>query len=155
MSDLDLSYRDSAIPSEKAPRQRRKAKKTAKSPAVDVSKGDDNSMPRVPHKLSAVSTSLDSIHVPPRTPRTVRYDENDKPEDGIELNLLNDDERRAAAADDDVDVAVSRVKGVSGKDKRSMALLIVLCECFLLTLRFASESSSISTDLIQGVPVSV
>ena len=32
------------------------------------------------------------------------------------------------ADEDDVDVAVSKVKGVSGKDKRGMALLIVLCE---------------------------
>ena len=134
MSDLDLDYRDASNPSENNPRQRRKAKKAATSSAADASQDDLTSMPRVPHKLNAVSTSLDSIHVPPRTPRTAIDSEDGKPEDGIELSLLNDDERRAAAADDDIDVAVSKVKGVSGKDKRGMALLIVLCEQFFLSL---------------------
>ena len=137
MSDFDLDYRDAVHPSEKAPRQRRKNKKQAPpSTAPDPSSLEDNSsMPRTPHKITAVSSSLDSIHVPPRTPRTAYGSDDGKAENGIELSLLSEDERRAAAMDeDDVDVAASKVKSVSGKDKRGMALLIVLCESIILAI---------------------
>jgi MFS transporter, PAT family, solute carrier family 33 (acetyl-CoA transportor), member 1 len=87
-------------------------------------------MPRLPNKVTAVSSSLDSIQVPPRTPYA-DDSPNGKEDEGIELSLLDDEERRAAATGDD-DFGVGKVKqGVSAKDKRGMALLIVLCEPIL------------------------
>lgn len=114
--------------SKRKPRQRRKNKGKA-SPGSSTSDSDLDSMPRNP-KYVAVSSSLEleSIHVPPRTPRSAFGGTDASAEDEVELSLLNEDERRAAAAGDDVDKSVSRPKGMSSKDKRGMVLLIILCE---------------------------
>lgn len=79
----------------------------------------------------AVSSSLQSIHIPPRTPRSVRGDsEYANSMDEVEMSLLSSEERRLAAAGVSLDDAyVSKGKaGISTKDKRGMILLIVLCE---------------------------
>ncbi|KAI0259004.1 acetyl-coenzyme A transporter 1-domain-containing protein [Gloeopeniophorella convolvens] len=98
-------------------------------------------MPRTPSgtRPGAISTSLDSIQVTPRTPRTLRPDADDA--DEVELSLLGADERAAARgfADGDGDGAEGGWEGkdrapLSAEDKRAMVLLCVLY-------------------LIQGVPI--
>jgi MFS transporter, PAT family, solute carrier family 33 (acetyl-CoA transportor), member 1 len=77
----------------------------------------------------AVTSSLNSIHISPRTPKTPRNVGGDDESD-VELELLNEQER--FEADRDVDEPVDHTpptkKPISAKDKRSMALLCVLCE---------------------------
>ncbi|KAF9229532.1 hypothetical protein BS17DRAFT_792430 [Gyrodon lividus] len=98
--------------------------------------------PSQSHHKKAVASSLDSIRISPRTPTTVRstrksadVDENEE----VELSLLDDNERRAAQDIDDDGEPLGHVhkkpKSLSARDKRAMALLIILY-------------------LIQGVPVS-
>ncbi|KAH8120631.1 acetyl-coenzyme A transporter 1-domain-containing protein [Phellopilus nigrolimitatus] len=111
----------SSVPiSDHKPRHRRK--KQAKAAPEDVSQGSDSDSMRTPRN-GAVSSSLQSIHVPPRTPRTaVRLDYGERV-DEVEMSLLDKDERREAA----VGVPYSSSKaGMSSKDKRGMVLLIVL-----------------------------
>lgn len=116
------------LASKRKPRQRRKNKGKT-SPGSSSPDSDLDSMSRNP-KYVAVSSSLEleSIHVPPRTPRSAFGGTDTSAEDEVELSLLNEDERRAAAAGDDVEKSVSRPKGMSSKDKRGMVLLIILCE---------------------------
>ena len=103
----------------------------------------------------AVTSSLNSIHISPRTPKTPRVAAEDE-EDDVELELLNEEERRLAERDIDepVEHEPHGKKPISAKDKRSMVLLCVLCEnpCYhrfpLWKLIF-----SCAADLIQGVPV--
>lgn len=76
----------------------------------------------------AVSSSLHNIHISPRTPKSSRlYDE----EDGVQLNLLGEEERRQAAhgVDDEVHPPSNiEKKSMSPEDKRAMVLLCVLCK---------------------------
>ncbi|KIM47934.1 hypothetical protein M413DRAFT_16004 [Hebeloma cylindrosporum] len=80
----------------------------------------------------AVTSSLNSIHISPRTPRTPRPNMGDEEEDDVELTLLNEEERlRSARAFHDDDSMVSDAEDVSkrpisGKDRRGMVLLCVL-----------------------------
>ena len=77
----------------------------------------------------AVTSSLNSIHISPRTPKTPR-NALEEEEDDVELELLNQEQR--LQADRDVDSPVVHEshakKPISAKDKRSMVLLCVLCE---------------------------
>lgn len=98
----------------------------------------------------AVSSSLGSIHISPRTPKTPRTAHDD--EEGVELSLLQENERRSSEFEaSDLDEGTPEEKRkISAKDKRGMVLLCVLCEldsivCVLKTYFI--------TDLIQGVPV--
>ncbi|KAF8640470.1 hypothetical protein AX17_000133 [Amanita inopinata Kibby_2008] len=73
----------------------------------------------------AISSSLGSIHISPRTPKSSRPIPEDEDED-VELTLLGEEERRQADLDlSDEDVHQSKRK-ISAKDKRGMALLCVL-----------------------------
>jgi len=82
----------------------------------------------------AVSSSLNSIHISPRTPRTPRPNAGDGEENDVELTLLNEQERlQSAQAFHDSDSVVPEAEDVSkrpisAKDKRGMVLLCVLCE---------------------------
>ncbi|KAJ4473901.1 hypothetical protein J3R30DRAFT_3406733 [Lentinula aciculospora] len=108
-------------------RQRRKNRAKASSPRSSSPDISSEPMPKG-HKYPALSSSveLEGIQIRPRTPRTALHSENGDAVDEVELSLLNEDERRAAAASD-TDLPSSRTKaGVSTKDKRGMALLIVL-----------------------------
>ncbi|KAI0062645.1 hypothetical protein BV25DRAFT_1915799 [Artomyces pyxidatus] len=92
----------------------------------------------------ALSTSLDSIHISPRTPRTPRPLRGDGEVDvdgeteEVEMSLLDEEERRRAATGEDDEAAVgagAKVKApLSADDKKAMALLCILY-------------------LIQGVPI--
>lgn len=85
----------------------------------------------------ALTTSLESIAILPRTPRTPRSaDQRWREGDGdtideVELSLLGEDERRQAAqgAEEDVRPPDTTQKPFSPKDKRAIALLVVLCQC--------------------------
>ena len=88
----------------------------------------------------AVTSSLNSIHISPRTPRTPRPNMGDEEENDVELTLLNEQERlQSAQAFHDSDLLVSETEDVSkrpisAKDKRGMVLLCVLCEPCASTL---------------------
>lgn len=79
----------------------------------------------------AVSSSLQNIHISPRNSKSTRlYDE----EDGVQLSLLGEEERRQAAQGTDDEVhPPSHVekKTMSPEDKRGMVLLCVLCKSWL------------------------
>ncbi|KAM5534345.1 hypothetical protein V8D89_011938 [Ganoderma adspersum] len=106
--------------------RRRQAKKNAAA-AVDA-----DQMPS-----RALATSLESIEIVPRTPRTARRPHGHggrTPEDvnEVELSLLNDEERRAAAADltlDEEQAYLAQADGkrpMSSRDKQAIVLLIIL-----------------------------
>jgi hypothetical protein len=84
-------------------------------------------------KPMAVSSSLNSIRITPRTPKTPRSEMRDG-DDDLELSLLDDEERIRSArdfGDDASSVTESESdlkKPISAKDKRQMVLLCVLCE---------------------------
>jgi len=91
----------------------------------------------------AVSSSLHSIHISPRTPKTPRAfrgDPIDETEEGVELSLLNEEERHQAVRDvDDAQELNGNLKHfISAKDKRNMVLLCVLCKSSI----FSSISSN-------------
>ena len=75
-----------------------------------------------------VSSSLGSIHISPRTPKTPRAARED--DEGVELSLLEEDERRESEFEAlELDEGTLDVKHkISAKDKRGMVLLCVLCE---------------------------
>ena len=84
----------------------------------------------------ARSSSLNNIEISPRTPINSRANhisdrlENDA-EEGMEMSLLAEDERRQAARGTDGyenDHPGEHKGPISTKDKRAMALLCVLCE---------------------------
>jgi hypothetical protein len=94
----------------------------------------------MPPKLDsmAVSSSLDSIYISPRTPRTprsARIGLNDNVEE-VELSLLSDEERLQAGDGlglaDMGGVEYDAKRPISSKDKRGMVLLCVLCSLSLL-----------------------
>jgi PAT family acetyl-CoA transporter-like MFS transporter 1 len=82
----------------------------------------------------AVSSSLESIFISPRTPKTPRIAQNgDADSDEVELALLGDEERERAAVgvdSDGIDTHTTK-RPLSTKDKKAMVLLCVLCECNL------------------------
>lgn len=85
-------------------------------------------MPRKPGPTPmAVTSSLNSVYISPRTPKTPRVTNEDEESD-VELELLNDQQR--LEADRDVDTPVEHhdaaKRPISAKDKRSMVLLCVL-----------------------------
>ena len=95
-------------------------------------------MPRSPR---AQSTSLESISIQPRTPKTPRANggihgwtpQDAEAIDEVELSLLGEEERRQAAAGMSVEeeqeyLAQAEKKGISPADKRALGLLTILCE---------------------------
>ena len=85
----------------------------------------------------AVTSSLNSIHISPRTPRTPRTSRpgiGDDEEEDVELSLLNEEERLRSARDFlDHEPTSSKPEDasklpISAKDKRGMVLLCVLCK---------------------------
>jgi PAT family acetyl-CoA transporter-like MFS transporter 1 len=89
---------------------------------------------------SAVTSSLDHIQIVPRTPKMPRTlpTQNGMGDgsDEVELSLLGEAERREAAhgLEDGMGGSfedwLDPKQPLSSKDKRAMALLIVLCSCF-------------------------
>ncbi|EGO02780.1 hypothetical protein SERLA73DRAFT_47680 [Serpula lacrymans var. lacrymans S7.3] len=92
-------------------------------------------MSPAPLDSRAVSSSLDSIHISPRTPtamRAARRSADTDEGEEVELTLLDDDERsRAARGLSDVD-SLGHIDGpkpkrsLSVKDRKAMVLLIIL-----------------------------
>ncbi len=92
----------------------------------------------------AVTSSLNSIHISPRTPKTPRATMGTGDEDDVELELLNEEERVQSARDFGYANGTSAVeqediskKPISPKDKRNMVLLCVLCMPVSIALRIA------------------
>lgn len=79
-------------------------------------------------KPMAVSSSLNSIHISPRTPKSPRIGLDDA-EEGVELSLLGEEERHQASRglDDAEDAPTDSKKAIGAKDKRAMVLLCILC----------------------------
>ena len=98
----------------------------------------------------AVTSSLNSIRITPRTPKTPRLTMRDE-DDDVELSLLNEEERLRSATDfedDDSSIAESDSdvkKPISANDKRQMVLLCVLCECVILGSRTSLNGSARSS----------
>lgn len=99
-------------------------------------------MPRSPR---AHATSLESISIQPRTPKTPRsqgpngWTPADGEADEVELSLLGEEERRQAAdgltlEEEQAYLSQAEKKSMSTRDKRAIGLLIVLCEFFALAL---------------------
>ncbi|KAG6857611.1 hypothetical protein H0H87_010179 [Tephrocybe sp. NHM501043] len=84
----------------------------------------------IPNNSMAVSSSLNSIQINPRTPKTPRSPrvDIDDAEEGVELSLLGAEERIQAARDlDEVqDEVSSHKKPIGAKDKQNMVLLCIL-----------------------------
>lgn len=93
------------------------------------------------HVSRGQSTSLESISIQPRTPKTPRGPNMNgwTPGDGetideVEMSLLGEEERLQAANELSVEeeqayLSQTEKRQVSAKDKRAMGLLIVLCKC--------------------------
>lgn len=120
-------------------------------------------MPRSPR---AQSSSLESIYIQPRTPKTAAARVNGgvrSPDDSdigamdeVEMSLLGEDERREAMngltlEEEQAYLSQSEKKPMPAKDKRAIALLIVLCESS--SCNSYAEMLKIEIDLIQGFPV--
>ena len=102
---------------------------------------NDMLTPRQRPLSPGVSTSLDSVHITPRTPHAVRPTHaGDSAEaddfvggldaEEVEMNLLGEDERRRARpgfAGGDRHLHVMHKAPLSLEDKRAMVLLCVLC----------------------------
>ncbi|KAI0090041.1 MFS general substrate transporter [Irpex rosettiformis] len=107
-------------------KQQRKQSSSESSPAPD-----DEGMPRGPR---GQTTSLESISIQPRTPRTPRsngghYRASDEiGVEEVELSLLGEDERRQGMTleEEQEYLAQAEKKPISTKDKRALALLIIL-----------------------------
>ena len=93
-------------------------------------------MPRSHIHNPGVSTSLDSVQVTPRTPRTARHDSDDTDADyvvgsrsaeEVEMSLLGEDERRHADAGFADYTDAKHKAPLSSEDKRAMVLLCTLC----------------------------
>lgn len=113
----------------KQPRLRNSSNKTKKV--------DNEDMPQ-PRQPMAVTSGLNAIHIAPRTPKTPRTPwtgREDDDADEVELNLLDEEDRRQAAqglgeTEEQGFLNGSEAKRpMSAKDKRGMVLLIILCEC--------------------------
>jgi hypothetical protein len=86
---------------------------------------------------AVIASSLDSIQIQPRTPRTARYPREDddvvNDTNEVELSLLNEHERRNGVQDDGFGglegvAASGKIKRrVSDEDRRSIVLLCILC----------------------------
>jgi PAT family acetyl-CoA transporter-like MFS transporter 1 len=94
----------------------------------------------------AMSSSLNSIRITPRTPKTPRPAMHN--EDDVELTLLAEEERLQSAngfRHEDSLVAESDIdskKPISANDKRQMVLLCILCQlvCSLVLCVTADQS---------------
>jgi hypothetical protein len=94
---------------------------------VDLAEGMSSKSNRM-----AMTSSLDTIHIAPRTPKLSRHSpwNGTVDETEVELSLLGEEERHAAANGlDDVEDELPLKRDVSSKDKRAMVLLVVLCGC--------------------------
>lgn len=123
-------------------------KRKAKKEVVPASHSNGGSGKAMRDKSSqepmAVSSSLHSIHISPRTPKNPR--EYDDVEDDVELNLLGEEERiRASQGLDDERIPPGSAgrKPMSAKDKRAMVLLCVLCQSFDLPVLIFSDMNQI------------
>ena len=116
-------------------KQRQRKRHTRQSPVSSQVQHSDE-MPRPRIHSPGVTTSLDSVQVTPRTPRTARRDHGDADADyligsrsaeEVEMSLLGEDERRHADAGF-AEYADTKYKTpLSLEDKRAMALLSILC----------------------------
>lgn len=77
-------------------------------------------------KAEAITSSLDGIHIPPRTPRTGYTTSNGEAIDDVELELLNGDPEYTSY-DEPRGLEKKSRHPMSAKDQRGMVLLVILC----------------------------
>ena len=127
--------------SSEQPRLRNKSKKEKERTESD--EDQDRDMPS--SRPMAVTSGLNAIHIAPRTPKTPRTPWNRLGEDDtqeVELSLLGEEERREAARglgeteEQGYANGLEVKRSLSAKDRRGMALLIVLCECWSYCCKF-------------------
>jgi hypothetical protein len=101
----------------------------SKDSSSEDEENDKVMRPNVPlvGNTMATSTSLSSMHISPRTPKSPRIGLYDA-EEGVELSLLGEEERHETLRGVE-DIPSKRPIGA--KDKRGMVLLCVLCKCAL------------------------
>ena len=115
--------------------QRQRKRHNRQNP-VSPSAQDKDDMPR-PNILSpGITTSLNSVQITPRTPRSARLNRNDVDSDyvvgsgsteEVEMSLLEEDERRRADAGFEEYEDAKHKAPLTSEDKRAMALLCTLC----------------------------
>lgn len=115
-------------------KQRQRKRNNRQSPVPSSVTQHSDEMPRGHIPKPGVTTSLDSVQVTPRTPRTMRGDIDDADADyvigsrsaeEVEMSLLGDEERRHADAG--FAEHTKHKAPLSSEDKRAMVLLCVLC----------------------------
>jgi PAT family acetyl-CoA transporter-like MFS transporter 1 len=115
-------------------KQRQRKRHNRQSPVSSPAVQHSDEMPRPRVHNPGLSTSLDSVQVTPRTPRTARGDFDDVDTDyvvgsrsaeEVEMSLLGEDERRHADAG--FAEHTKHKAPLSSEDKRAMVLLCILC----------------------------
>jgi hypothetical protein len=100
-----------------------------------INGGDDSKMPasmRSPRQAQGMTSTLEGTPVIPRFSHVPDPDDDDYADGRDDVQLLSEDERRRAAVG--VHAGVDELGGqrskrpLSGRDKRAMGLLILLCE---------------------------
>jgi hypothetical protein len=102
-------------------------KRQSRSP-LPLPPQERDSMPKTTVSSPAISTTLDSIQITPRTPRVMHSDHAAVEE--VEMSLLEEDDRRRAAAgfvDGNGHIEAKPRVPLSPEDKRAMVLLCILC----------------------------
>jgi hypothetical protein len=121
----------SSAPKQRRNRNRQKSGKVSATIADESDSGSED----MHAKGSRVtkSSSLDTVRIIPRTPKTnipmKEWDANDG--DDVELNLLDENARHEASNGfvEDYGGGLESKRPLSSKDKRAMVLLVLLCGC--------------------------
>ena len=107
-------------------------RRKSKQPRLRNSSSKDMLQPRQP---MVVTSGLNAIRIAPRTPKTPWTGHDDEDADEVELNLLDEEDRRLAAQglgeteEQGFRNGSEAKRQMSAKDRRGMILLIILCEC--------------------------
>ncbi|KAG5636560.1 hypothetical protein H0H81_007612 [Sphagnurus paluster] len=120
---------------------RRKANKnkTSEQDLHNAAVDEDMKPTSVSGNSMAVSSSLNSIQINPRTPKTprsLRGGTLDNAEEGVEMSLLGEEEREQAARDLEDDEVNHLKRPIGAKDRRNMVLLCILCESLKLSAKY-------------------
>lgn len=154
-----MPRRQNPSASNNKPVQRRQNQSSSPGKNKNKDAHDDTGMSSA-RTHNGVTTSLDSIQIQPRTPRTPRPhrewpNNGDSPAassmDEVELSLLNEDERARAAREDgfgDLGDEKPKAGTISMEDKKAMALLSILCELSFYVVECLPRHSSLPRECV-------